>query len=76
MGYGFSSRLMITLFSFDFITTKHTFNRIGFSIRRSEPQCRPSFQELMEKLKDMQRQCAIQLQAGRAAAADAGRKER
>ncbi|XP_057806094.1 uncharacterized protein LOC131021033 [Salvia miltiorrhiza] len=35
----------------------------------SEPQCRPSFQELMEKLKDMQRQCAIQMQAGRAAAA-------
>ncbi|KAG6398635.1 hypothetical protein SASPL_140102 [Salvia splendens] len=35
----------------------------------SEPQSRPSFQELMEKLKDMQRQCAIQMQAGRAAAA-------
>ncbi|KAH6833076.1 PAS domain-containing protein tyrosine kinase family protein [Perilla frutescens var. hirtella] len=41
----------------------------------SETQCRPSFQELVEKLKEMQRQCAIQMQAGRAAAADA-RKER
>ncbi|KAL7123748.1 hypothetical protein ABFS83_14G003600 [Erythranthe nasuta] len=38
---------------------------------QSEPQSRPSFQELMEKLKDMQRQCAIQIQAGRAAAVDA-----
>ncbi|KAL8490542.1 hypothetical protein ACS0TY_022531 [Phlomoides rotata] len=38
----------------------------------SEPQLRPSFQELVEKLKDMQKQCAIQLQAGRA---DAARKE-
>lgn len=46
-------------------------------VEHSEPQLRPSFQELMEKLKDMLRQCAIQMQAGRAAAADAaGRKER
>ncbi|PIN23244.1 Tyrosine kinase [Handroanthus impetiginosus] len=41
----------------------------------SEPQCRPSFQELVEKLKDMQRQCAIQHHAGRAAAGDAAHKE-
>ncbi|KAI3459212.1 hypothetical protein Pfo_015875 [Paulownia fortunei] len=41
----------------------------------SEPQCRPSFQELLEKLKDMQRQYAIQFQAGRAVAGDAGQKE-
>ncbi|XP_051127168.1 uncharacterized protein LOC127248715 [Andrographis paniculata] len=31
----------------------------------SEPQCRPSFQEIVEKLKDMQRQCAVQYHAGR-----------
>ena len=42
---------------------------INLSVYCSEPQSRPSFQELMEKLKDMQRQCAIQMQAGRAAAA-------
>ncbi|KAL0368165.1 UNVERIFIED_CONTAM: Serine/threonine-protein kinase EDR1 [Sesamum calycinum] len=40
----------------------------------SEPQSRPSFQELMEKLKDMQRQHAIQSQAMRAAG-DASQKE-
>ncbi|KAL7144327.1 hypothetical protein ABFS83_07G005300 [Erythranthe nasuta] len=33
----------------------------------SEPQSRPSFQELMEKLKELQRQYAVQYQAGRAA---------
>ncbi|KAK6160987.1 hypothetical protein DH2020_004368 [Rehmannia glutinosa] len=32
----------------------------------SEPQCRPSFQELVEKLKELQRKYAIQYQAGRA----------
>ncbi|GFQ05189.1 serine/threonine-protein kinase edr1 [Phtheirospermum japonicum] len=41
----------------------------------SEPQSRPSFQELVEKLKDMQRQNTIQVQAARAAAAEAGQKE-
>ncbi|KAK6146238.1 hypothetical protein DH2020_020107 [Rehmannia glutinosa] len=38
----------------------------------SEPQSRPSFQELVEKLKDMQRQYVIQFQAERAVA---GQKE-
>ncbi|PIN19218.1 Tyrosine kinase [Handroanthus impetiginosus] len=42
----------------------------------SDPQCRPSFQELVEKLKDLQRQYAIQYQAGRAnVAGDANQKE-
>ncbi|KAL3648566.1 hypothetical protein CASFOL_004969 [Castilleja foliolosa] len=41
----------------------------------SEPQCRPSFQELVEKLREMQRKYAIQHQAGRAAAVDASQKE-
>ncbi|KAG8370526.1 hypothetical protein BUALT_Bualt14G0126000 [Buddleja alternifolia] len=41
----------------------------------SEPKSRPSFQELMEKLKDLHRQYAIQFQAGRAAAGDATQKE-
>ncbi|XP_059289420.1 uncharacterized protein LOC132042927 isoform X1 [Lycium ferocissimum] len=31
----------------------------------SEPQCRPSFQELVEKLKDLLKQYVIQAQAGR-----------
>ncbi|KAL6519767.1 hypothetical protein OROMI_032661 [Orobanche minor] len=38
----------------------------------SEPQCRPSFQELVEKLKELQRKYALQHQAGRAVA---GQKE-
>ncbi|KAL0457502.1 UNVERIFIED_CONTAM: putative serine/threonine-protein kinase SIS8 [Sesamum latifolium] len=41
----------------------------------SEPRCRPSFQELVEKLKELQRQYAIQYQAGRAVAGDASHKE-
>ncbi|KAL3641884.1 hypothetical protein CASFOL_012699 [Castilleja foliolosa] len=42
---------------------------------QSEPQSRPSFQELMEKLKEMQKQNTIHVQAGRAAAAEAGQKQ-
>ncbi|KZV47715.1 map3k delta-1 protein kinase [Dorcoceras hygrometricum] len=38
----------------------------------SEPQCRPSFQELMEKLREIQRQYAIQF---RGASGDASQKE-
>ncbi|KAF2312733.1 hypothetical protein GH714_039800 [Hevea brasiliensis] len=41
----------------------------------SDPQCRPTFQELLEKLKDMQRQCNIQIQAARSAAGDNTQKE-
>ncbi|KAL0376350.1 UNVERIFIED_CONTAM: putative serine/threonine-protein kinase SIS8 [Sesamum calycinum] len=41
----------------------------------SEPRCRPSFQELVDKLKELQRQYAIQYQAGRAVAGDASHKE-
>lgn len=40
----------------------------------SEPHSRPSFQELVDKLKEMQRQCAIQHQAERAGARDATQK--
>uniref|UniRef100_A0A5B7AT19 non-specific serine/threonine protein kinase n=1 Tax=Davidia involucrata TaxID=16924 RepID=A0A5B7AT19_DAVIN len=40
-----------------------------------EPQCRPTFQELLEKLKDMQRQYAIQFQAARSATGDSSQKE-
>ncbi|KAL3829328.1 hypothetical protein ACJIZ3_018130 [Penstemon smallii] len=40
-----------------------------------EPQIRPSFQEIMEKLKDMQKRYAIQSQAGRGVAGDASQKE-
>ncbi|THG18244.1 hypothetical protein TEA_017188 [Camellia sinensis var. sinensis] len=36
----------------------------------SEPQCRPTFQELLERLKDLQKQYAIQFQAARSAAKD------
>ncbi|KAL9237475.1 hypothetical protein vseg_012018 [Gypsophila vaccaria] len=41
----------------------------------SEPQSRPTFQELLEKLKDMQRQYTIQFQAARAASADNPQKD-
>ncbi|KAL8481346.1 hypothetical protein ACS0TY_027745 [Phlomoides rotata] len=40
----------------------------------SEPKCRPSFQELVEKLKDLQRRYIIQCQAGRAVGGDAPHK--
>ncbi|GMP57102.1 hypothetical protein CsSME_00021333 [Camellia sinensis var. sinensis] len=36
----------------------------------SEPQLRPSFHELMEKLKDLQKHYAVQIQATRSAAGD------
>ncbi|XP_010546972.1 PREDICTED: RGS domain-containing serine/threonine-protein kinase A-like isoform X2 [Tarenaya hassleriana] len=36
----------------------------------SEAQKRPSFQELMERLRELQRKCTIQIQAARASAAD------
>ena len=41
----------------------------------SEPQCRPSFQELVEKLKDLQRQYIIQAQTARNAGGDSSQKE-
>ncbi|KAG6433651.1 hypothetical protein SASPL_105266 [Salvia splendens] len=40
----------------------------------SEPHSRPSFQELVDKLKEMQRRCAIQHQAKCASARDAAQK--
>ncbi|CAA0834266.1 PAS domain-containing protein tyrosine kinase family protein [Striga hermonthica] len=46
-------------------------NSIIESCWHSEPQCRPSFQELVEKLKELHRKFAIQHQSGRAA----GQKE-
>ncbi|CAI9765810.1 unnamed protein product [Fraxinus pennsylvanica] len=42
---------------------------------QSEPQYRPSFQELVDKLKDLHRQYAIQFQTGRSVAGDSGQKE-
>lgn len=44
-------------------------------VQLSEPQSRPSFQELMEKLKDLQRQYVIQAQAARSTAGDSSQKE-
>ncbi|XP_050219400.1 uncharacterized protein LOC126669865 [Mercurialis annua] len=41
----------------------------------SDPHCRPTFQELLEKLRDLQRQYAIQLQAARSAGGDNTQKE-
>lgn len=41
----------------------------------SDPQSRPTFQELLEKLKDLQRQYAIHLQAVKAGSADVILKE-
>ncbi|KAK1292034.1 Serine/threonine-protein kinase EDR1 [Acorus calamus] len=37
----------------------------------SEPQCRPTFQELLDRFKDLQRQYAIQVQTQRSASGDA-----
>ncbi|KAJ6806175.1 putative serine/threonine-protein kinase [Iris pallida] len=37
----------------------------------SDPQCRPTFQELLERFKDLQRQCAVQSQMQRSAHGDA-----
>ncbi|PKI48073.1 hypothetical protein CRG98_031517 [Punica granatum] len=41
----------------------------------NDPQSRPSFQELLEKLKDLQRRYALQFQAARSAAADAAQRD-
>ncbi|GER33397.1 kinase family protein [Striga asiatica] len=41
-------------------------NSVIESCWHSEPQCRPSFQELVEKLKELHKKFAIQHQAGRA----------
>ncbi|XP_057957359.1 mitogen-activated protein kinase kinase kinase 1-like isoform X2 [Malania oleifera] len=41
----------------------------------SEPHCRPTFQELLESLKDLQRQFAMQFQAARSAAGDNAQKD-
>lgn len=41
----------------------------------SEPQCRPSFQEIVEKLKDLQRRYVIQCHAGRTVGGEAPQKE-
>ncbi|KAK4755677.1 hypothetical protein SAY87_009434 [Trapa incisa] len=40
----------------------------------NDPQCRPSFQGLLEMLKDLQRQYALQFQASRSAAVDAAQR--
>ncbi|XP_059646278.1 uncharacterized protein LOC132291639 [Cornus florida] len=42
---------------------------------QSEPRCRPTFQELLEKFKDLQRQCSFQYQASRTAPGDSSQKE-
>ncbi|GLT98987.1 hypothetical protein SLE2022_164580 [Rubroshorea leprosula] len=41
----------------------------------SDPQCRPTFQELLDKLRDLQRQYNIQFQQSRIAAGDNSQKE-
>ncbi|KAM7484972.1 hypothetical protein LguiA_000981 [Lonicera macranthoides] len=41
----------------------------------SEPQRRPTFQELMEKLKELQRHYALQFQAARSTTGESGQKE-
>ncbi|GAV64593.1 Pkinase_Tyr domain-containing protein [Cephalotus follicularis] len=41
----------------------------------SDLHCQPTFQELLEKLRDLQRQYAIQFQASRATAGDSTPKE-
>jgi serine/threonine protein kinase len=41
----------------------------------SDPTLRPTFQELLERLRDLQRQFALQFQAARSAAGDGAQKE-
>ncbi|XP_030474633.1 uncharacterized protein LOC115692019 isoform X2 [Syzygium oleosum] len=41
----------------------------------SDPKCRPTFQELLERLKDLQRQNVLQFQASRSAARDSTQRE-
>ncbi|GMJ08367.1 hypothetical protein like AT5G49470 [Hibiscus trionum] len=41
----------------------------------SEPQCRPTFQELVDKLRDLQRQYTIQFQQSRNVGGDGSQKE-
>ncbi|KAK7329567.1 hypothetical protein VNO77_23737 [Canavalia gladiata] len=41
----------------------------------SDPACRPTFQELLERLRDLHRQCAIQFQAARSAVEEGTQKE-
>ncbi|KAK4759235.1 hypothetical protein SAY87_022366 [Trapa incisa] len=41
----------------------------------NDPQCRPSFQELLEKLKDLKRQYALRFQASRSSAVDAAQRD-
>ncbi|KAJ0035508.1 hypothetical protein Pint_24340 [Pistacia integerrima] len=41
----------------------------------SDPQCRPSFQELLDRLRDVQRKFVIQFQASRSAVGDSTQKE-
>ncbi|KAK6930286.1 PAS fold [Dillenia turbinata] len=41
----------------------------------NDPQCRPSFQELLDRLKDLQRQYTIQFQAARSASGDNSQRE-
>ncbi|KAG7991164.1 hypothetical protein I3843_02G061600 [Carya illinoinensis] len=40
-----------------------------------DPACRPTFQELLQKLRELQRQYALQFQAARSAAGDNAQKE-
>lgn len=44
-------------------------------VETSDPQRRPTFQELLEKLRDMQRKYTIQFQAARSAAGDNTQRE-
>ncbi|KAK4783090.1 hypothetical protein SAY86_007464 [Trapa natans] len=45
------------------------------STETSDPQCRPSFQELLEKLKDLKRQYALRFQASCSSAVDAAQRD-
>ncbi|KAK8548852.1 hypothetical protein V6N12_061756 [Hibiscus sabdariffa] len=43
-------------------------------LKTSDPQSRPTFRELLNKLRDLQRQCTIQFQQARNSAGDGSRK--
>lgn len=44
-------------------------------VKTRDPACRPTFQELLQRFRELQRQYALQFQAARSAAVDSAQKE-
>lgn len=51
-------------------------NLVMFNVVKTrDAACRPTFQELLQRLRELQRQYALQFQAARSAAVDSAQKE-